>query len=443
MISRKKTSYLLVFLTMLLGIIIGYTLLSINNSQQVVISPMQTFNENEEAIRFVSSWGAYDSKAPRLEKIFQNILSKHKNIAIEDSSMAGSQFLFVLKSDFASNNEPDIFGLWPGSDMELLVKQGLVADLTELVNDNPEWKERFLPEVWEYVTYNDKIYGIPLEMTYEGLFINKDLFEKYDVKVPTNYEELKEAIEIFKANDIIPIAYNATSEGSYIYQNIVTKLGGKEDVVTPFDEEGNIKSCYIDGMNYMKELYELGAFPSDYYLINDKERNDLFINKKAAMIVQGAWFIGDNAVNSNDTTIDILQFPDMPNGKGNDAVTYGPGNGILHISTKAWNDESKRDKCITILKEMTNDESFMELSKESGFIASIEIDNANNTYLGKKGNKLIEEATELVNPVDCCISRNVWDEIIVAQFSSVLRETKTAEQLFEEVEIEYKEENHD
>ena len=29
------------------------------------------------------------------------------------------------------------------------------------------------------------------------MFINKDLFEKYDVKIPENYDELKEAVIIF------------------------------------------------------------------------------------------------------------------------------------------------------------------------------------------------------------------------------------------------------
>lgn len=36
-----------------------------------------------------------------------------------------------------------------------------------------------------------------------------------------------------RKHNIIPIAYNTTSEGSYLYQNIIMKLAGKDIIEHP------------------------------------------------------------------------------------------------------------------------------------------------------------------------------------------------------------------
>ena len=56
-------------------------------------------------------------------------------------------------------------------------------------------------------------------------------------------------------------------------------------------KNGKLDDAYIKGMDYMRELYRLHAFPDNLFMIDDKGRNNLFLEKKAAMIVQGSWFI--------------------------------------------------------------------------------------------------------------------------------------------------------
>lgn len=431
---RKK--YVVALISIILCLIFVLAFFLMNNEKVVDVKPMEAFNPKNK-ISFMSSWGAYDSKAPRIKNIFMRLSERYSHLEIEDSSMAGSEFLFILKTDFASGNDPDIFGLWPGSDFNLLVEQTKVADLTEVLKQDSEWYAQFKEANWDYVTVDGRIYGLPIEMIYEGLFINRDLFNRYQVKIPTTFEELLKAVEIFNANDIIPIAYNQTAEGSYIYQNIVMKLGGKTDVENPFDENGKIKSCFIQGMYYMKTLYEASAFPEDWYQIDDKKRNELFINKKAAMIVQGSWLIGDNALSSTDTTVDVIAFPDMPNGKADSsAIIYGCGNGIYHMSQKAWDDETQRENCILLLKELTSPENVGEFAKDSGFISNIELGNyaPEETIMSKKGEQLVNASKERVGAVDWFINRNIWENIIIDQFPNVLRGKITPEAVYELVD---------
>jgi len=51
------------------------------------------------------------------------------------------------------------------------------------------------------------IYAIPNDTAWvSGLFYNKAVFEKYDVTPPKNIDELVAAVEVFRKNDIIPLA---------------------------------------------------------------------------------------------------------------------------------------------------------------------------------------------------------------------------------------------
>jgi raffinose/stachyose/melibiose transport system substrate-binding protein len=396
---------------------------------------------NTTTLHFTSSWAGYDANAIPLQTVLQKYEEKNNSVEIVNESMVGEDFLFTLKTDFASGNEPDVFGLWPGSDFDILVEQEKVADLTELMNEHPEWYDRFREDTWKYVTVNDRIYGLPFEIIYEGLFVNKDMFEKYNVAIPRTYEELLLAVEVFNANNVIPIAYNSTPEGSYIYQNIVMKLGGKSEVEEPFNALGNLKPSFLEGLYVMKELYDAGAFPDQAFLIDDKTRNDLFIQKEAAMIVQGSWLIGEEGIDANDTSIDIVPFPSFKNGKAHDsAIIYGCGNGIFHISQKAWEDDELRAHAITLLDELTSVESALTFSESGGFISNVEIpqEQMNPSTIYVKGEELIHNAKELVGPTDSFIDRNLWEDILIEQFPDILEGNISPEFVLKRIEDKMK-----
>lgn len=387
-------------------------------------------------IRFLSSWGGTDTKALQLRQLLEKFEKENPGVKIINESMSGTEFLFKLKTNFAQGNDPDVFGLWPGSDIKILINQRKVADLTELLESDREWAASFGDDAWSYDKFDGRIYGLPCEIIYEGLFLNMDLFNKYEVKVPETYEELKDAVKAFREKGIIPIAYNATPEGTFLYQNIVMKLGGKEDTENPYSS-GVINQCYIDGMKYVKELYELGAFPKNAFTIDDRARDNLFVEKKAAMIVQGSWFIGAGSLDADDETVEIIPFPSFKEGKAYpSSIVYGLGNGNFHMSQKAFESPEKREISIKLLKFLTSVETAKFFSHETGFISNIRIpeEGIKTSRLMEKGKELIANSVELVGPTDSFIDRNMWEQILVPSFPQVLEGRKTPEEVFEEMD---------
>jgi raffinose/stachyose/melibiose transport system substrate-binding protein len=380
-------------------------------------------------LTFMNSWGGYDAKAEVLDNILTKFQKENPNVTVINQTVSGDDFLPSIKEKFATGEPPDVFGLWPGSDIRSLIKNGKVADITDLINKDPEWKNSFGKDMWPQVEQNGRIYGLPVEMTYEGLFINSNLFEKYDVKVPENYDELVKAIKTFKKNKIIPIAYNSKPEGSYLYQNIAMSLGGKE-IENPI-KNGKVCDSYIQAMYIMRDLFKMGAFPpaNDCFTMDSNTRDDLFLNGKAAMIVQGSWFEGK----CTNKAIKLVAFPRMTKVNENRLI-YGLGCGTFYISKKAWDNPAKREQAIKLLKVLTSRDSSIELAQKTDMISNVDISGYNIEYneLTQKGLDLIKNSDLLVNPPDSYISRSVWESVIVKNFPDMLNENISPEELWEE-----------
>lgn len=385
---------------------------------------------SKTTIRFISSWGGVDSKAKTLKDILTGFAKDNPDIEVVNDSLFGEDFLPKIKTDFASGNNPDVFGLWPGSDITALIKAGKVADLTGLLDGDPVWKQSFSRDMWAYTTYDGKIYGLPVEVIFECLFINSDLFEKYNVKAPETFEELKTAVNTFKENKIIPIAYNTVAEGTFLYQNIIAMIGGRTDAENPF-EGGKVKNCYIEAMKYIKELYDMGAFPADCFTLTNNERNSLFKEKKAAMIVQGSWFIGDFP--PEDLTVDIIHLPYIPErDTPRTTMVYGLGGGSFHMSQTAAEDGKKQEASLKLLKALTSEKTAATFASDTGMISNVNISKYNIDYrkLTIKGKRMLSEAKVLVGPPDSFVDRSSWEKDIAQQFPYYLEGKTSAEELW-------------
>ncbi len=386
------------------------------SGQSVQGPKMHEIEQNETVtLRFVNSWGGADSNAGALQQIFDDFEEKYTYIKIQNEATFGDDFLPKLKTDFATGNDPDVFGIWPGSDMEALITAGKAADLTDIINTDQEWKNSFL-NAWDYCTFDERIYGLPVEIIYEALFINTEIFKKHDVKAPQTYEDFMVLVRLFASKGIVPVAYNYQSEGTYLYQNIVAQMGGLAD-------GGNI-DVFKDGMDEMKELYDRRAFPEDAYLLSNSQRNNLFLKGEAAMIVQGSWFTRNIYEAGMVDKVDMVPFPVFDKENPDEySLIYGLGCGTFFISQKAYQDEAKREAAILLLKELTSKEASAILTKESGFISNIDLSGTKNTYplLYTKGMELVANAHSLVPPMDSLIDRNDWENILVPGFADLYR----------------------
>jgi ABC-type glycerol-3-phosphate transport system substrate-binding protein len=78
----------------------------------------------------------------------------------------------------------------------LYVANDWSADLTDIVNDDPDWVN--VPQVLkDSVTYSDQVLALPAAQFVMGYFVNKDLYEEANLDAPEygfSVEEFEEAV---------------------------------------------------------------------------------------------------------------------------------------------------------------------------------------------------------------------------------------------------------
>lgn len=382
----------------------------------------------EIELAFMNSWGGVDGRAQLLSERLAAFMHENPGITVRNLSVYGDDFLPELKTRFALGEDPDVFGLWPGSDMRALIEAGRVADLTLALNQDLMYKNAFNDDMWRYVTQDGKIYGLPVEIIFEALFINRGLISSLGYQPPTTYEQLLELAKELRGSGVIPIAYNSEPEGSYLYQNLVLMHGGRFGVENPV-ENGRVQDCYIQAMYRMRELYEAGAFPADYHALSSVARDDLFLDHKAAMIVQGSWFISNVG---NDALVDIIPFPVYDQAQSSPDMVYGMGCGIFCASSKAMQNPEKSEATAKLLRFLASEETAKAFAQRTGMLSNIRISqDVPYNRLTQKGISLISAARQLAGPPDSYIHRTVWETVIVERFFEMLQRKISPEDLWE------------
>lgn len=88
----------------------------------------------------------------------------------------------TLSSELSSGNGPDIIEV--GGETRLLASTGRLLDLTDQEFMASLKKEGILP-----YSVGRKVYAVPLQSWFEGVYYNKDIFEKYGLNPPRNFED--------------------------------------------------------------------------------------------------------------------------------------------------------------------------------------------------------------------------------------------------------------
>jgi raffinose/stachyose/melibiose transport system substrate-binding protein len=191
-------------------------------------------------------------------------------------------------------------------------------------------------------------------------------------------------------------------------------------------------------MKYMKQLYDADAFQGNAFTFSDNERNNLFINNGAAMIVQGSWFIGSLKDNKG---VDLIPFPYIKDRKTTkNTMIYGLGNGTFYMSKAASLDPKKREASIKLLKALTSKVSAYMFTNQTGMLCNVNSDDMKPNYspLMLKGRSLLDNADELIGPPDHFVERTVWENTIVYRFPHMLEDKNQPQELWDEAVRIYK-----
>lgn len=258
-----------------------------------------------------------------IQEIVDKFEMENPNIKIEITSSTSDAGKQIFQTRMATNDPMDLTQHWASqAEFRLMCEEGRVLDLSGYA-----WKQNIIDTYTEASSVNGKLFSVPLAINAGVMAYNKTLFEKYNVNVPTTWNELIRICEVFKAEGIIPVIMsNGDKEGCSQRFHVMT-AAVSDDKWNPYDYfvgmyQGSGKMIAQDGGYTRKateRLYELSSKYGvpDGFSVNYDISMQLFATEQGAMLMGGTWVQSDIVKNNpgldfgmfaipNDTQVDYL-----------------------------------------------------------------------------------------------------------------------------------------
>ena len=365
-----------------------------------------------------------------------NDYSNKNQIQIKCDSLYGIDFYLKLQADFSIGNDPDIIITAPGYNIDYLYESDKLASLHKDIINDVSWSNNFDESILYTTKRNNKVYGIPMGTEYLALYSNNELLSNYGLDVPQSFNELLIACDVLKQNGITHIAFGALDTEMLLYQAITASLGGYMELTNAINRS-ELTPPYALAFERMQDLYQAGAYPVDFESIGRLVSQQMFLDEKAAFIVESSSFANaiakystENYFSDGKFTISAFPTSETAQKARNEfynsnliPVPYGVDNMTIHVSKKAY--ETKHDEVIRLIKYITSKESAQMLTKERGGISSINSASANTSSAPASSiivdrNLFIGKCTEITPMPDTAIDKYVWYSCISSNLTGII-----------------------
>jgi raffinose/stachyose/melibiose transport system substrate-binding protein len=228
----------------------------------------------------------------------------HPDVEVQFELKTFDQIQQTAQMILNSSDAPDVMEINKGNATAgLYAKQGLLTDLTEVATERG-WDKILPSSIQTTCRYDDNgimgsgpMYGVTTYGEFVMVYYNKDMFEQYDVKVPTSLEEFEAAADKFLAAGVTPIAIGALDKWP-VTQNFYELALYKAD--RDFVNGYQLFQSDVDfhGTEFTFAAEKLSEhFQKGYYGENANgtaygDANTAFVQGKFPMNLTGSWMFG-------------------------------------------------------------------------------------------------------------------------------------------------------
>lgn len=252
--------------------------------------------------------------------------------AIQNEDFEGK--LTTAMQDLSSG--PDVYMALGGAKTQDMVNAGQAMDLTDKLSDTVTTQ---MASSLSSITYDGKIYGVPVTVQPGGIWYSKDLFEQAGItEVPTTFEELKEACLKLKEAGIAAIALGAKDAwpAAHWYYWLSLRECSSEAYAAGTVNQDFSDECWVKAGEDFQELADLDVFNEGYLTTTAQQGASssagLLANHQAAMELMGTWEPGvvRDLTEDGEAMEDLgfFAFPSVDGGEGEDGALMGAATGF-------------------------------------------------------------------------------------------------------------------
>ena len=314
----------------------------------------------------------------------EEFMKLHPEIELNvDGHSLNDTYLPKLNAAFAADEVPDMMLLWAGKQNDPYYTTGKLLELDRYLDEDPEWRDSFYSALFENLTHNGKILGVPQAYFTFGIFVNKSLYEEYGIPLPQTWPELVAAVGELGANGVVPFS-DTSGNGEilgWFWHILAARILGVEQhlrncAAGDFSDPG-----YGQATVMVEEFIAAEPFDKNFLGMSWDESSLLFITRKAAMRLFGTWFFSDitalaGSGEEKQSFIDQLgwiSFPAVPGGKGS-VNDYQSGLiASFSLGKHLEEDPAKLDAALTFLKYMTSMEAAKAFTEMASYTMAVKV----------------------------------------------------------------------
>lgn len=371
-----------------------------------------------------TTFAGEDGNAQNFKNAVADWCAETGNTVADTSATSDESFKTRVITDFETGSEPDVLFFFNGADANSFIEAGLVMSIDDIRAEFPDYAKNMNDALIADSLVDGKKYAVPVNGYWEAMFVNTEVLEAAGVEMPGagyTMDQFKADCEKIKAAGYTPIAAALGNIPHYWWEYAIFNNNSPANHLT-IPEEGAADN-WVAGMNDIKELYELGYFPSNTLSATDDETFAMFTDGKAAFLIDGSWKVGGivNACQADPEdastldqdkldNFDVTYIPGQKNRKATDLI--GGLSMGYYITKAAWDDPAKKAAAVSFVSHMTSDEVVPLFAQHTAtaLANAPEVDPATFNSLQVKAMSMMSGVTSLTGAVqdifngDCRVS---------------------------------------
>lgn len=253
-------------------------------------------DSGEKTVVKFQTWNPGDEEYTHA--MLEKFEEEHPDIQIDYTFMPYTDHVEKLKVDLSAGDAADVYGVQTGAMYKEFrdFEEDLTPYMAEKYGD--DWTSNFNEYAMSLLQGDDgEYYAVPLGLSYAGyVWANMSYFDKYNLDLPTNYDELKEVCQTFRDNGEYPLVIGAKDSWINIdtWMNIAAdinkdKLYSAIEGETPFTDEDLVQSFQIWQNCFTDSVFQDGALGVGMYT----DSTDMYQKEGSIpMILNGSWALG-------------------------------------------------------------------------------------------------------------------------------------------------------
>ncbi|MFZ5871839.1 MAG: ABC transporter substrate-binding protein [Actinomycetota bacterium] len=227
---------------------------------------------------------------PFMQQMVETFNGEHENITVEMNVLQWSDYYSKVPNAVSSGSGPDV-GVMHIDQLATNAARQVILPLDDLADALELTEGDFHPVVWNAAIYQDRRYGIPLDVHPLGFYYNKALLQQGGVsEPPTDAASWDAAVQAMMAAGVQqPFWVTATWPAHLMFVSLLHQHGG-----SLYDEEA-AKALFaeppgVEALEWYVSWLDKGASPRD--VANDAQAQ-AFRQGRNALTWDGIWMMNE------------------------------------------------------------------------------------------------------------------------------------------------------